>query len=198
LKGLGHHLHSGAFDNGYLTGNGSAGRLYMCGSSATNLPTIQRIGFSNSGRMPLSPFANPVGTMNPAVDVGVALQVASTAEECAPLTEFFNPNATTNQDQIFFGMQASGSGANCAGAGCVMSINVTGIPATISILSSIAEVGGPSGIIVDNDANTTPVTGAPQASSLYFSNQGNSTTAAPCGLVTGVGCAVKVTQAGLN
>jgi hypothetical protein len=197
LKGLGHHLHSGAFDNGYLTGNGSVGRLYMCGSSATNLPTIQRIGFSNSARTPVSPFPNPVGTMNPAIDAAT-IQVASAAAECSPLTEFFNANAATNQDQIFFGMQNSGSGANCAGGGCVMSINVTGIPVTLSILSSIAEVGGPSGIIIDNNANTATSGGAPQASSLYFSNQGNSTGAAPCGLVTGVGCAVKVTQAGLN
>ena len=80
-----------------------------------------------------------------------------------------------------------------------MSVNVTGTPGTLTILSSIQEVNGPSGIVVDNNANTT--TGNfPQASSLYFSRQANSTLAVPCGstATVGVGCAIKVTQAGLN
>jgi hypothetical protein len=76
-----------------------------------------------------------------------------------------------------------------------MAVNVTGTPGTLAIASSIAEFNGPSGIIVDNDAITASF---PQASSLYFSRQGNSTAGAPCGATVGVGCAVKVTQAGLN
>jgi len=193
--GTGHHLHAGDFDNAYLTGNGSAGRLYMCGLSATSAPTIQRIGFTNSGRVPASPFANPVGTMNAAVDAAT-LTVATGSAECAPVTEFFNANApAASQDQIFFGMQNLGSGTNCGGVGCVMSVNVTGIPGTLTIANSIAEINGPSGIIVDNSANTTTFA---QSSSHYFSNQGNSTAGVPCNGAAGVGCAVKVTQAGLN
>ena len=193
--GTGHHLHSGAFDNTYVTGNGSVGSLYMCGSSATSAPTIQRIGFTNSGRSPASPFTNPVGTMNAAVD-GTTLTVATSSAECAPVTELYNANAPAgSRDQIFFGVQNLGSGTNCGGAGCVMSVNVTGTPATLAIANSIAEINGPSGIIVDNVANTTSF---PQASSLYFSSQGNSTAGLPCGATAGVGCAVKVTQAGLN
>ena len=76
-----------------------------------------------------------------------------------------------------------------------MSINVTGTPGTLTIANSIAEINGPSGIIVDNDANTLTF---PQSSSLYFSSRGNSTAGVPCGAAVGVGCAVKVTQAGLN
>jgi hypothetical protein len=76
-----------------------------------------------------------------------------------------------------------------------MSVNITSTPATLTIGSSIAEIVGTSGIIVDNNANTTSF---PQASSLYFSNQGNSIAGVPCGGTTGVGCAVKVTQSGLN
>jgi hypothetical protein len=49
--------------------------------------------------------------------------------------------------------------------------------------------------VVDNDANTATVG---QSSSLYFSRQANSTATAPCGAASGVGCAVKVTQSGLN
>jgi hypothetical protein len=194
-SGTGHHIHAGAFDNTYLTGDGSVGRLYICGSSANSTPRIQRIGFTNSGRLPVSPFANPVGTMNPLVDV-VSVAVANASAECSPVTELFNPNApAATQDQIFFGVQNLGRGTNCGGVGCVMSVNVTSTPATLTIANSITEINGPSGIIVDNDANTTTF---PQASSLYFSNQGNSTSGVPCGSTTGVGCAVKVTQAGLN
>jgi len=201
--GTGNHLHAGAFDHAYLTGNGSAGRLYMCGSSSNSTPTIQRIGFTNSGRSPASPFPNTVGTMNAAVDAGVGMTLAvgtNGSAECSAVTELFNANApAASQDQIFFGVQSLGKGTNCGvivGIGCVMSINVTGIPGTLTIANSIAEIGGPSGIIVDNDANTTTF---PQSSSLYFSSQGPSTAGVPCGAASaGVGCAVKVTQAGLN
>ena len=133
--------------------------------------------------------------MNAAVDL-VTLTVATGSAECSPVTELFNANAAAaTRDQIFFGVQNKGAGANCGAGGCVMSINVTGTPSTLAIANSIAEIGGPSGIIVDNAANTTTF---PQASSLYFSNQGNSTIGVPCGAAAGVGCAVKVTQAGLN
>jgi hypothetical protein len=191
LKGIQRHMHAGAFDNTYLSGSGNTGRLYFCGSSAGSTPTIQRIGFNNTA----TTFTNKTGTMNTAVDAAT-VQVASASAECAPVTEFFNTNATANQDQIFFGVQTSGSGANCGGGGCVMSINVTTIPGTLTIQSSIAEAGGPSGIIIDNNANATT---DPQTSSLYFSNQLPSTVGAPCGLLAaGTGCAIKVTQAGLQ
>jgi|SRR5579872_305085 len=193
--GTGHHIHAGAFDNTYLTGNGSTGFLYVCGSSSTSAPTIQRIGFTNSGRVPASPFANAKGTMNAAVDAAT-LTVATGSAECSPVTELFNANApVASRDQIFFGVQNLGSGVNCGGGGCVMSVNVTGAPATLAIANSIAEVGGPSGIVVDNAANTTTF---PQSSSLYFSRQANSTAGNPCGATVGVGCAVKVTQSGLQ
>ena len=78
----------------------------------------------------------------------------------------------------------------------MMAINVTSIPATLTVRSSDRRGGRPSGIIVDNNVNTTT---APQSSILYFSNQAPSGLTAPCGvLLTGIGCAVKVTQAALN
>jgi hypothetical protein len=134
--------------------------------------------------------------MNAAVDAAT-LTVATGSAECSPVTELFNNNApAASQDQIFFGVQNLGSGGNCGGAGCIMSVNVTGTPVALSIANSIAEINGPSGIIVDNAANTTTF---PRASSLYFSRQANSTVGNPCGAApAGVGCAVKVTQSALN
>jgi hypothetical protein len=78
-----------------------------------------------------------------------------------------------------------------------MSVNVTntGDLDDCEFDCSIAEIGGPSGIIVDGFAN---ITTCPQASSLYFSDQGNSTSGIPCGGTVGLGCAIKLTQAALN
>jgi hypothetical protein len=191
------HMHVGAFDNAYLTGTGSAGRLYVCGASATGLPTLMRVGFNNTA----TAFPNATGTMNTTVDATPTLQVVSTvgAVDCGPLTEFFNANAAAaSQDQLFFGVAGDSTSAICiaAGVGCVMSVNITNTPVALIIGSSIPEIMGASGIIVDNNSTSA------QASSLYFSNQGNSTNALKCGPTTGgtvgVGCAVKVTQSGLN
>jgi hypothetical protein len=56
----------------------------------------------------------------------------------------------------------------------------------------LPESGGTSGIVIDN------VSGAGQASSIYFSILRNSTGAHRCGGINGVGCTVKATQSGLN
>ncbi len=189
------HMHAGAFDNTYLSGTGNTGRLYLCGGSATGQPTLMRVGFNNTA----TTFPNATGTMNTTVDATGTLQVVSTLMnvDCGPLTEFFNTNATINQDQLFFGVAGDSTSAICiaAGVGCVMSVNITSTPTTLSIGSSIPEIMGASGIIVDNNSTSA------QASSLYFSNQGPSTNAIKCGTTgttTGVGCAIKVTQSGLN
>ncbi|HEY2821582.1 MAG TPA: hypothetical protein VGJ06_11125 [Candidatus Acidoferrum sp.] len=191
------HMHAGAFDNTYLGGTGNTGRLYVCGGSATGQPTLMRVGFNNTAPT----FPNATGTMNTTVDATPTLQVVSSLNnvDCGPLTEFFNSNAAAaSQDQLFFGVAGDSTSATCiaAGVGCVMSVNITNIPAALTMGSSIPEIMGPSGIIVDNNSTSA------QASSLYFSNQGNSTNAIKCGPATGgtvgVGCAVKVTQAGLN
>jgi len=52
-----------------------------------------------------------------------------------------------------------------------------------------------SGIVVDNVADTAAY---PQASSVYFTFVKNSVSAAQCNGATGVGCAVKLTQSGLQ
>jgi len=187
------HLHAGAFDNTYLSGSGNTGRLYLCGGSGTGQPTLMRVGFNNTA----TTFPNKTGTMNTTVDATVTLEVVSTVGnvDCGPLTEFFNANApAASQDQLFFGVAGDSTSATCiaAGVGCVMSVNITNIPGALTIGPSIPEIMGASGIIVDNNSTSA------QASSLYFSNQGNSTTALKCGTTTGVGCAIKVTQSGLN
>jgi hypothetical protein len=181
-------LHSGAFDNAYLLSSpgSTTGSLYVCGKDGvTDQPTVRRISF------------NTDGTLN-AVDPTV-LQVGSTtgaAGQCSSVTEIFNPNAALGgRDFIFFSVQSGGVPANCTGAGngCVMSAVVTAGIFPASIDASLAEVGGTSGIIIDNVGTQGG------DSSIYFSRLGQSTLG-NCGAsgATLVGCAVKLTQAALQ
>jgi hypothetical protein len=73
-----------------------------------------------------------------------------------------------------------------------MAFDVTnGFPSAAT--SAQPEYFGTSGIVVDN------VSPQPQASSIYFSTEGNAPSFEKCGDgSTGGGCAVKLTQAGLN
>lgn len=170
-------MFSGAFDNNYFT-SPATGFLYVCGyptTAVTSTPVLYRIGFNSSGKM------------NSAHDVN-SLAVAGTtsATRCSALTSFFNTSAS--KDWLFFSVQ---NGCNATGggtAGCVMSFDITsGFPTAAT--QGRPETGGTSAIVVDN------VSTQPQAASIYFTTLGNTT----CGDgVSGGGCAVKLTQSGLN
>ena len=168
-------MFAGTFDNNYFT-NPAAGFLYVCGYPTLlfSSPVLYRIGFNSAGKMNSTHDSN-----------SLALASALVAGRCSPMTGFFN--TTANKDWIFLsvanGCTASGGGT----AGCVMSLDITsGFPA---LGTGRPEAGGTSAIIVDN------VSAQPQASSIYFTTQSTST----CGDgVSGGGCAVKLTQSGLN
>jgi len=181
------NLHDGAFDDAYFS-NVATGHLYVCGNSgpnsgpssglaADNQPVLKRISFNSNGTMAV-------------VDAGT-LTVALTSTTCSPVTEILN--GTT--DWIFFSVQASGSSLGCIPSACVMSVSVpTTSPFTFpaAVAAALPESGGTSGIVIDN------VSSAGQASSIYFSILANSTVLHSCGGTSGVGCAVKATQSGLN
>jgi hypothetical protein len=185
------NLHVGAFDNAYFT-SVTTGHLYVCANSGANMgsgdgfpvnnqPTLKRISFNSSGIMMTS------------VDTGALQLTTSTTTQiaCSPVTEILN-GAT---DRLFVSTQASDSTDTCGGNGCVMSVNVpTASPFTFpaAISAFLPEPGGTSGIVIDN------VSSAGQASSIYFTILANSTTSLTCNGVSAVGCAVKVTQPGLN
>jgi len=189
-------LYSGAFDNTYITSSTPtiAGHMYICGKDSTNAdePAIFQLSFTAATGVLSGVGATPLTGL-----------VNGNTEACSPITEVFN----TATDWIFFSvgnnLNPSGSGpipAVCRGSGhgCVISINVTGSPAwppgtvTNAALAPLNAAGATSGIVVDN------VSGSAQASSFYFSYGTNSTAAAPCNTIVGVGCAVKLTQSALN
>lgn len=177
----GQNIFAGTFDNNYYS-SPATGFLYVCGypaSAAVSNPVLYRIGFNNSNSMNTTTDGNSLTLSN-----------SGSGTTCSPMTEIFNPPAL--KDWLFVSV---GTGCVAAGGGtggCVMSLDITnGFP--LATTQARPEVSGTSGMVVDNVSTDS------QASSIYFSTQGNGFPASPCGDgVTGTGCAVKLTQSGLN
>ena len=164
----------GAFDHGYRTGGPGSGHLYACGTTAAGSnPALYQLSF------------NMDTTMNP-VPSGGPTQIGFTGGKgCSPLTAFFNPNVTdvlhpTGTDFLFVSVQGGCTAFD--NNGCIKSFDITnGFPIGV-LVSPVDEVGGTSGIIVDNVSTVS------QGSSIYFSTQATPTGAS----------AVKLTQSGLQ
>ena len=200
-------IYSGAFDNTYFTSpsNNIQGHMYVCGKDPglNDGPAIYQLSFAPATGVLASVGATPLVSL-----------VQASGEACSPVTEFDNPNGGgtgIESDLIFFsfGNQANSGGPIPVGnscynnnLGCIVSIDVTGNPtwppAAITNAFTLPgnAAGATSGIVVDNTSTSA------QASSIYFSLGGNSTGAGPglpsCNTTPGVGCAVKLTQSGLN
>ncbi|MFL6301265.1 MAG: hypothetical protein ACJ71N_11745 [Terriglobales bacterium] len=161
-------IHMAAFDNNYFGATPSTGFLYVCGTNTANTkPALWRIGFNT---------AYPA--MNSSASAGPLQLLNANGVQCAPMTEFFNPNVDVNSgvagaqhDLLFTGLQTA--------TGSVLSFDISGAFPGAS-LASVSESGGTSGIVVDN------VSTSAQASSVYFSTQGTTKNA------------VKLTQVGLQ
>jgi hypothetical protein len=152
-------LYDGDFDNNYFT-TPSTGHMYMCGTgpAGDTSPWLYRLDFGGTGLLTASTAISHIS--------------ANAAARCGPITEFFNSNIGGGTDFFFWGVTR-----NCVGAnGCVMSMANGVVPAT----TPATEMGGASGIIVDNNST------AGAASSIYFSTEAN------------ILNAVKLTQQGLN
>jgi hypothetical protein len=180
----GAHIYDGAFDNAYLNSSSptKTGFLYVCGKAVgpTNSPALYRIGFDGTG------------VMNAAPDAGSLTLVGANGAACSPVTEIFNSNTST--DWIFFSVTNRANQTGCTGAGCVMSLNLTTMGAwpPAGTTMGVPASGGTSGIIIDNIG-----TGGQEAN-IYFTWLANATAAIRCNGSRGTGCAVKLSQAGLQ
>jgi hypothetical protein len=193
--GGGSAMFAGAFDNAYTSSANGTGHLFVCGKDPnhTDRPAIHRITIT-------------AGLMNNFSDGSLTL-VSGDQVECSAVTEVYNTAAST--DWIFFsvGGSANQTAAGCSATvgitGCLMSLNLTALaswpPPRVTqgyrLPTAPPNQGSTSGIIIDNVANTTSFQ---QASSLYFSFLNNAVTGAACNGSTGTGCAVKLTQSGLQ
>lgn len=173
---------SGTFDNAYFTSSSPpTGNLYVVGNTGPANNTLYQIPIS-SGAMG-TPNAGPVVATNYTSGYySAGLQVS----------EFYNTSAG-NHDYLFLSVLGFGqNNANiaCPGQtvliGCVMGFDVTSgvVSGSTAATGVLPEVGGTSGIVVDN--------GAPGASNIYFSTLLNQMCTTSGGTN---GCAVQTTQA---
>jgi hypothetical protein len=167
-------IHTGAFDNNYWGPTPSTGELFMCGTGAANTnPFHYWIGFTSYPTI----NSTPTGSLQ---------RIAAAGVQCAPYTEFFNPNI--NLGGIVGHHDLLMSGLIAAGANGFIITNDISTGAITAGLNNVNYPGGISGIIIDN-ANTQA-----QASSLYFSTLGS----VNVGTCANHRCAVKLTQANLQ
>jgi hypothetical protein len=188
-------LHSGALDNTYFNSSpgATAGFMWVCGKGATDVPTLRRVAFNADGTIKSGgAVVRPVGS--------------GAGNQCSPVTEIFNPNIGAGTDLIFFSVDSGdlahigpplpnppGNLTNCVGTGCVLSFDITAGTVPVHVLNSLPEFGGTSGIIIDNVGTD------PQEANIYFSRLRQSALSSCGGSGASlVGCAVKLTQAGLN
>ena len=175
----------GAFDNIYYTSGPASGHLYMCAPSSGNfynVAALYRIGFTSGGVMDTS----ATGPLNMA---SASITNGTTADDCSPLTEFYN--GTT--DYLFAGVYVDGNGTRtgCTSAttGCIANFNITSSFPSDSV-AGLAQAGSTSGIVVDNNVTS------PSGSQVYFTNLSNQACAGnskPTGNGTG-GCAIQASQ----
>lgn len=175
------HVHAGMFDNNYFT-SVSTGHLYVCGKQSGNAaPALYSIPFNTSGVM-TTPVNGPLD-----------LSTTTSAQECSPLAEIYNPNVSGGTDFLFVGVPA-----DCAfggsSSGCLMSFTITSGAFPSSTTATAAENGGTSGIIVDNVSTSI------QASSVYFSTLSSPGTGGCTSepVNDSSTCVVKRTQSGLQ
>jgi hypothetical protein len=179
------NVHSPAFGNAYYTSPTSAGALiYVAGVSGTvsqpctaestgGALEIYGVTFGTGGIMTSGTATNNAGIGTP-------------GNEFAPLLEFDNATAAT--DWLFWGVL-------CNPPPNMASANITnGFPGGVGTV--VSEGLGSSGMIVDNDANTTTY---PQAASIYFNalQENAACNNSSDGTAAG-GCAVKLTQAAME
>jgi hypothetical protein len=183
------NIHAPALSNTYFTNTTPAGaQIYIGGVTGTvgtctaagatgGVAVLYSATLGTGGVLPSGAPANSLASGNP---VG---------SEYAPIGEFFN--SASGDDVLFVDLLRNSN----LGFNNIYSFNITaGFTSTIQ--SSTIEGQGSSGMVFDNAANTTTF---PQASSLYFNsfNQNATCTNPQTGTNTN-GCAIKLTQAGLE
>ena len=171
------NLHEPAFSNAYYTSPTAAGALiYVAGyDAAGDQIELYAYCFNSSSVVSNCPGVTPAGPE------AVSLNTQSGSQlEYAPLTEFYN--STTSTDLLFVTVLQNRNPN-------IGVFNINSFPASATLAASTQEGSGTSGGIVDNNSSSA------QASSIYF---GALDTTASCGAGGTGGCAVKLTQAGLQ
>jgi hypothetical protein len=178
-------MHAPALSNAYYTSPTSAGSLiYVAGVTGTVGPCTAT-GATGGDIVIYGATFGAGGVLSSGAPADSAV-VGNPGNEFAPLEEFFNAQA--GEDFLFFAVLCTGADID--------SFNITPGWSSTFLVTPVTEGLGTSGMVVDNDASSTTY---PQASSIYFNALNEN---AACGNPqTGTnsgGCAVKLTQSGLE
>jgi hypothetical protein len=184
------NMHAPQFNNAYYTSPTTAGALvYVGGTTGTVSQPCSASSTTTGSVFVYAATFGAGGVMTPGAPANSLNAGGGPGAEWAPLLEFYNP--TTAVDWLFVAALQSNQ-TNMA------SVNITA--SAFGTFANFVTYGlGPSGMIVDNDANTTT---SPQTASIYFNAQQENATCTnntnPSNLAATSGCAVKLTQAALQ
>jgi hypothetical protein len=185
------NIHAPALSNAYFTSPTAAGSLIYIGGVTGTVGPCTAAGATGGKAVLYGATFGTGGVLNSGAPANSLTSGNSVGSEYAPIGEFFNSNIGTGEDTLFVSLLRN----NSDGYNNLYSFNITtGWSATVQ--NDVTEGLGASGIIVDNDANTATYA---QSSSIYFNalNENATCTSPQTGTNTG-GCAVKLTQAGLD
>jgi hypothetical protein len=184
----GENVHAGAFDNAFWVNGSTSGHIIACGF-------VNNGGVGAQAEMYMFPFSSHVisGTATATFPITTT---KGAAEECSPLTEFYNGTS----DMLFFGI-----GSTTATSYVQSSTLTTGSPymttpscattPSSTCVTSTEALGGTSGIVIDNELSNG-------GTNIYFSTLANgSVNSQKCNVTGGAAnphCAVKLTQSGLQ
>lgn len=182
------NMHAPAFNNAYYTSPTTTGALVYVGGTTGVISQPCSAGSTTTGDIFIYAvtFNGTTGVMTAGVPTTSLNAGGGPGAEWAPLLEFYN--ATTATDWLFVAALQSNQ-TNMA------TVNIT--TSAFGTFANFVTYGlGPSGMIVDNEANTTTY---PQAASIYFNAQGENAACTNNTVLTDTGgCAVKLTQAALQ
>jgi hypothetical protein len=182
------NMHAPALNNVYYTSPTTTGALVYVGGTTGVVSQPCSAGSTTTGDIFIYAvtFNGTTGVMTSGAPTSSLNAGGGPGAEWAPLLEFYN--ATTATDWLFVAALQS-SQTNMA------TVNITS--SAFGAFANFVTYGlGPSGMIVDNQANTTTY---PQAASIYFNAQGENAACTNNTVLTDTGgCAIKLTQAALQ
>jgi hypothetical protein len=186
----GENVHSGTFDNAFWINGSTSGHIIACGF-------VNDDGVGGQAEMYMFPFSGGVIT-NTATATFDITSTKGAAEECSPLTEFYNGTS----DMLFFGVGSSSATSYVQSSTLTTSTPYMTTPScgsspTSTCVTSTKALGGTSGIVIDNEVSNG-------GTNIYFSTlavgsvNGQKCPSGATGASKNPYCAVKLTQSGLQ
>jgi len=180
------NIHAPTVNNAYFTNPASANSLIYVGGVTGTVGPCTAAGATGGKAVLYGATFGAGGVLNAGAPANSLISGSPVGSEYAPIGEFFN--ATTGNDLVFVSLLRNNSNGF---------LNLYSFLATTGwnagIQKSILEGLGASGMVIDNSSASA------QASSIYFNalNEDAACSSPQAGANTN-GCAVKLTQAGLQ